>query len=95
MPKASINGIILAESDNCEKVEGNYYFPPNSIKKEYFTPSKTHTICPWKGKAEYFNLVVDGQEWTDAAWCYPETREKAKQIEGYIAFYKTKVQVED
>lgn len=90
MPKASWNGVVLAESDRCETVEGNYYFPPDSIKSEYFKPTATHTTCPWKGVADYFSLEVNGQTLTDAAWTYPEAKEKAKHIQGYTAFYRNK-----
>ncbi len=88
MPKAIWNGAVLAESDSCEVVEGNQYFPPDSINKEYFQPSNTHTTCPWKGKASYYNIVVEGKENKDAAWYYPETKEKANNIKGYIAFWR-------
>lgn len=93
MAKAVWNGAVLAESDNCEVVEGNYYFPPNAINSEYFKESDTHTSCPWKGKASYYTLEVDGQKNPDAAWYYPEAKERAKNIEGYVAFWKG-VQVE-
>ena len=71
MAKAIWNGAVVAESDNCEIVEGNYYFPPDTIKAEYFQPSNTHTICSWKGEASYYTLRVDGQDNKDAAWYYP------------------------
>ena len=94
MPKAIWNGAILAESDRTEVVEGNQYFPPDSINREYLQESSTHTTCPWKGTANYYNVVVNGEENKDAAWCYPETKEKAKQIEGYVAFWRgVKVEV--
>ncbi len=95
MPKVTINGTVVAESDRCERVEGNYYFPPEAIARDYFQPSSTHTTCPWKGQADYYNLVVDGETIQDAAWIYPQTKERAKNIEGYIAFYRRKVQIED
>ena len=88
MPKAIWNGTVLAESDRTEVVEGNQYFPPDSIKREYFKESQTHTTCPWKGVASYYNIEVDGQVNKDAAWYYPTAKEKAKNIEGYIAFWK-------
>ena len=94
MPTVMLNGTILAQSDNCEQVEGNYYFPPDSINQEYFTESSTHTTCPWKGLASYYNVVIDGKEIKDAAWYYPETKERAKHIEGYVAFYRNKVSIE-
>lgn len=93
MAKAIWNGAVLAQSDQCEIVEGNYYFPPESINRDYFSESKTHTTCPWKGIASYYNVVVDGQTNKDAAWYYPEPKEKANNIKGYIAFWKG-VQVE-
>ena len=88
MAKAVWNNTVLAESDRCEIVEGNYYFPPDSIQKEYFTPSPTHTTCPWKGEASYYHLAVYGQENKDAAWYYPTPKEAAKNIAGYVAFWK-------
>ena len=94
MPKAIWNGAVLAESDKCEVVEGNQYFPPDSINKQYFQDSSTHTTCPWKGVASYYTIEVDGQENKDAAWYYPSAKEKAKNIEGFIAFWKgVKVEV--
>ncbi len=94
MPKAIWNGAVLAQSDKCEVVEGNQYFPPDSINKQYFKDSSTHTTCPWKGVASYYTIEVDGQENKDAAWYYPSAKEKAKNIEGFIAFWKgVKVEV--
>lgn len=94
MPKAIWNGTVLAESDKCEVVEGNQYFPADSINKQYFKESNTHTTCPWKGIASYYTIEVDGQQNKDAAWYYPEAKDKAKNIEGYIAFWKgVKVEV--
>ena len=88
MSKATWNGAILAESDQCQVVEGNYYFPPDSIKQEYFKESNTQTTCSWKGQASYYTIEVEGQQNPDAAWYYPKPKEKAKQIEGYIAFWR-------
>lgn len=94
MPKAIWNGAVLAESDRCEVVEGNQYFPPDSIQRQYFKDSSTHTTCPWKGIASYYTIEVDGKVNPDAAWYYPETKEAAKNIEGYVAFWKgVKVEV--
>lgn len=93
MAKAIWNGAVVAESDNCEIVEGNYYFPPDTIKAEYFQPSNTHTICSWKGEASYYTLRVNGQDNKDAAWYYPAPKPKAQNIKGYIAFWRG-VQVE-
>jgi uncharacterized protein (DUF427 family) len=88
MPKAVWNGAVLAESANTEVVEGNHYFPPDSIHSEYFQDSSTHTTCPWKGVASYYSIVVDGQTNKDAAWYYPTPKDAAKNISGYIAFWK-------
>ncbi|MCB0696929.1 MAG: DUF427 domain-containing protein [Chitinophagaceae bacterium] len=86
--KATWNGKVLAESNETRVIEGNYYFPPESINKEFFSESNTHTICPWKGTASYYNVTVDGKENADAAWYYPETSQLAEAIKGYIAFWK-------
>ncbi len=88
MPKAIWNGVVVAESDRCEVVEGNQYFPPDSVQREYFKDSQTHTSCPWKGLASYYNIEVDGQVNKDAAWYYPTAKDAAKNIEGYVAFWK-------
>lgn len=88
MTKAIWKGVIVAESDNCEIVEGNSYFPPDSIKSEYFVPSDTHTTCGWKGVASYYTLKVNGEENKDAAWYYPNPKEKALNIKGYVAFWR-------
>lgn len=93
MPRAIWNNTVLAESDRCEVVEGNYYFPPDSIHPQYFQESSTHTTCGWKGVASYYTLAVDGKTNPDAAWYYPTPKDAAKQITGYIAFWKG-VQVE-
>ena len=85
--KATWNGEVVAESDETVVVEGNHYFPPSSIKKEFFKETDTHTVCPWKGTASYFSLEVNGEENKDAAWYYPETSELAKNIKGYVAFW--------
>ena len=87
MPRAIWNGKVIAESDRFETVEGNVYFPPDTIRREFFKPSDTHTICPWKGTASYYTVAVDGKENKDAAWYYPETKEAANNIKGYIAFW--------
>ena len=88
MPRAIWNGVVLAESDRCEIVEGNCYFPPQAIKREYFKASGTHTTCPWKGQASYYDIEVGGQVNKDAAWYYPVPKEAAKQIAGHVAFWK-------
>lgn len=88
MPRAIWNGVILAESEQYQSVEGNTYFPPDSIKSEFFRKSETHTTCPWKGVASYYDIVVNGQVNKDAAWCYPSPKEAAKKIKDYVAFWK-------
>jgi uncharacterized protein (DUF427 family) len=88
MPKATWKGAVLAESDRCEVVEGNQYFPPAALDRRHFQESTTHTICPWKGTASYLNVVVDGDTNRDAAWYYPEPKEAARQIKGYVAFWR-------
>jgi uncharacterized protein (DUF427 family) len=85
--KAMWNGAVLAESERTEVVEGNHYFPPDAVKRQYFAPSETHTICPWKGTASYYTVQVDGKTNPDAAWFYPETKDAAKNIENYVAFW--------
>jgi uncharacterized protein (DUF427 family) len=86
--KAIWKGTVLAESDRTEVVEGNQYFPPDAIEKQYFKPSDTQSVCPWKGTASYYTVEVDGAQNKDAAWYYPQASEKAKNIEGYVAFWK-------
>ncbi len=88
MKKATWNNIVIAESENTINIEGNFYFPPDSIKKEFFQSSELHSTCAWKGEASYYNVVVDGKENKDAAWYYPETSELAKSIKGYVAFWR-------
>ncbi len=88
MAKAIWNGVTLAESDHCEMVEGNVYFPPDAIDRQYFQDSNTHTTCFWKGTASYYTVVVNGQENKDAAWYYPDPKEKAQNIKGHIAFWR-------
>ena len=86
--KAIWNKVKLAESDKTIVVEGNHYFPPESVNKQCFEESATHTTCPWKGVASYFDVVVDGQNNADAAWYYPEPKEAASEIKNYVAFWK-------
>jgi uncharacterized protein (DUF427 family) len=86
--KATWNGQVLAESEDTIVVEGNHPFPPDSLHREFFRDSDTHTICPWKGLASYLDVVVDGQSNRDAAWYYPEPKEAAEHITGYVAFWK-------
>ncbi|MEJ2139823.1 MAG: DUF427 domain-containing protein [Gammaproteobacteria bacterium] len=86
--KAIWKDTVIAESDDTVVVEGNHYFPPDAIRSEFFEPSDTHTVCPWKGTASYYTLAVDGQQNPDAAWYYPDTKEAAKNIQGRVAFWK-------
>lgn len=86
--KAIWNGQVLAESDNTVIVEGNHYFPADSLNTEYLQPTETHTVCGWKGTASYYNVVVNGKTNGDAAWYYPNAKEEAKNIENYVAFWK-------
>lgn len=87
MAKAEWNGKVIAESDVYEEVEGSIYFPPHSVKKEFLKESESHTTCPVKREASYYNVIVDGKVNKDAAWCYPRPKEAAKHIKGYIAFW--------
>jgi len=86
--KAIWNGKEIAASDDCIVVEGNQYFPPGSINKEYFKESSYNSHCPWKGIASYFHVEVDGEVNQDAAWYYPEPSEAASSIKDYVAFWK-------
>lgn len=88
MAKASWNGAVLAESDRTVVVEGNQYFPPDSVRSEFFRSSDTHTVCPWKGTASYHHLEVNGQRNSDAAWFYPDPKPAASQIKDHVAFWK-------
>ena len=86
--KALWNETVLAESDETIVVEGNHYFPPEAINQQYFRANSMHTVCPWKGRASYYDIVVDDQVNQGGAWYYPSPSEAAKQIEGYIAFWR-------
>lgn len=86
--KAIWNGEVIAESSNTVVVENNHYFPPESIHKEFFKNSDTHSVCPWKGTASYYTIEVNGKENKDAAWYYPEVSELARSIKGHVAFWK-------
>jgi uncharacterized protein (DUF427 family) len=79
---------VLAESDGTVVVEGNHYFPADAIRNAHFQPSSTHTTCPWKGEASYYDVVVDGEVNKDAAWYYPEPKDAAAGIKGRVAFWK-------
>jgi len=86
--KAIWNKIILAESTETILIEGNHYFPPDSVKKDYLIQSSTHTYCPWKGEASYFSIEINGKTNEDAAWYYPKPKEAAAEIKNHIAFWK-------
>jgi uncharacterized protein (DUF427 family) len=86
--KATWNSAVLAESDKTIVIEGNHYFPPDSINRQYFQDSSTHTTCPWKGEASYYDVLVDGQVNKDAAWYYPEPKPAADEIKGRVAFWR-------
>ena len=88
MAKAVWNGVVLAESDHTEIVEGNHYFPGSTIKKEYFKESDYHTVCPWKGNASYYTIEAGGQVNENAAWYYPAPKKEAEHITGHVAFWK-------
>lgn len=86
--KATWNDTVIAESDDTVVVEGNHYFPSESVNTEFLQPSSTHTICPWKGVASYYDVVVNGETNSDAAWYYPEPKDAAAEIKNRIAFWR-------
>jgi uncharacterized protein (DUF427 family) len=88
MPKAIWNDVVIAETDSFETVEGNVYFPPEALKREYFQESTTTTGCPWKGTARYYTVTVDGKENRDAAWYYPDPKPAAENIRNHVAFWR-------
>jgi len=88
MPKAIWNGTVLAESNDTKIIDGNHYFPPDTIHRQHFEPSQTHTVCPWKGQASYYHIRVGDAVNEDAAWYYPAALPDAKEFEGYVAFWK-------
>jgi uncharacterized protein (DUF427 family) len=87
MARATWRGAVLAESDETVRVEGNHYFPPDTVRTEHLRPSDTHTVCGWKGVASYYTVVVDGEENPDAAWFYPTPKDAAAEIRDHIAFW--------
>jgi len=93
MAKAVWNKKVLAESEDVQEVEGNFYFPPSSVKKENLEDSETLYTCAWKGEAKYHHVIIDGEKLEDAAWEYPEPKEAANNIKGFVAFDKSKVEV--
>jgi uncharacterized protein (DUF427 family) len=94
MPKAVWNDTVIAETERFETVEGNVYFPPDSVKREFFRDSATTTGCPWKGTARYYTVVAGGTENADAAWYYPDPKPAAENIRDHVAFWRG-VQVTD
>jgi uncharacterized protein (DUF427 family) len=88
VPKATWEGAVLAESDRCVVVEGNQYFPPDDVRREVLEPSDHTSVCPWKGTARYYDVVVNGERNPNAAWYYPEPSPAAREIAGHIAFWK-------
>ena len=88
MPKALWNGAVLADSDDTVVVEGNHYFPPDALDRQYLEPSSQTTECVWKGTASYYDVVVDGQVNEGAAWYYPEPRPAAESIKDRVAFWR-------
>jgi uncharacterized protein (DUF427 family) len=88
MVQAVWNNTVIAESNDTVVIENNHYFPVDDVKKQFFKPSKTTSVCGWKGTAHYQSVVVDGKENLDAAWYYPEPKNAANAIKGRIAFWK-------
>lgn len=86
--KATWNNAVIAQSDDTVVVEGNHYFPPEAVNLEYLQSSNSHTHCPWKGDASYYNLVVNGETNKDAAWYYPEPNDAAAEIKDRVAFWR-------
>jgi uncharacterized protein (DUF427 family) len=85
--RAMWNGTVIAQSDDVEIVEGNVYFSPDGVNREYLQESNTHTLCPWKGTASYYHVAVNGKINPDAAWYYPEPKSAAKHVKDHIAFW--------
>ena len=86
--KAKWNGEVIAESDNTVVIDGNHYFSADSVRQEYLRSSSTTTVCPWKGTAHYYNIVVDGEENRDAAWYYPNPKDAAAELMDHVAFWR-------
>ena len=87
MPRAVVKGTVVAESDDYQIVDGAVYFPPDSIRKEFFKESTLHSTCPWKGVASYYSVSIGGAELLDVAWYYPRPSKAAVHIRGHVAFY--------
>ena len=88
MPKALWNGVVIAESDATEIIEGNHYFPPTSIHQQYFRKTGHHTVCGWKGTASYYDVVVEDKTNVNAAWYYPSPKDAVANVRDYVAFWK-------
>ncbi|GAC1657650.1 MAG: DUF427 domain-containing protein [Gemmatimonadaceae bacterium] len=88
MARATWNGVVLAESDKYETVEGNVYFPPAAVRREHLAPSTTTTHCPWKGEAHYYTVRANGETNADAAWYYPNPNTAAANIKDHVAFWR-------
>ena len=86
--RAVWNGTVIAESDDTVVVEGNHYFPASAVLPGVLVSSDTHTVCPWKGTASYYSIVVDGKTNNDSAWYYPEPKKQAANITGRVAFWR-------
>lgn len=86
--KAIWNGQVIAESDAAKSFDNNHYFPPGALKQGFFRPSQTHSLCPWKGTASYYDVVVDDQTNKDAAWYYPDPKDAAAEIKDHVAFWR-------
>ncbi|PPR05913.1 hypothetical protein CVT26_008807 [Gymnopilus dilepis] len=94
MVRVTLDGQVIAESNDTIVIEGNHYFPPSSVQKSVLSSSDTSTVCPWKGTASYYDATVNGKHIKDVAWYYPHTiSDRAKPIENYVAFYKNKVEI--
>ncbi|MCP5025358.1 MAG: DUF427 domain-containing protein [Actinomycetia bacterium] len=87
MPRAILEGEVLAESDLTVVVEGSHYFPPESVKRDLFSRTEHQTSCPWKGVASYYTVTIDGRSWDDVAWFYPTPKDAAAEIRDHVAFY--------
>ena len=88
MVQAIWNGTVIAESDDTVIVEGNHYFPPSAVKDDLLEPVDTTTVCPWKGTARYYDVVVDGERNAGAAWYYPAPKDAAAEIKDRVAFWR-------
>lgn len=94
MARAIVDGVVIAETEKFQFVEGNIYFPPDTIKREFFQETSLHTTCHWKGEASYYTLNVNGKTLENAAWYYPEPKKAADAIKNHVAFYANRVTIE-